>query len=733
MKIPSIIPALTTIRQRLLPGIVFEEEDLQKVTLMCGVSSIGIFFLAMLGILAFLQGGILLGIFDFLSACLLAALLYLLRFKFFLKFSFYAGAAVAFCLYTYLFITGGVAGNAFLWSYTLPLIGFFLLGRKNGLLISLLYLLICSVILLVDLTTPLINLYDIYFTQRFIPSFITVTLFSLIYEEIRENSLSALIKSKNNLEREVDRRTNELRQEVKEKDEAQYQAMLAKEEWERTFDAVPEQICILDKKYRIIRANRTMAEALNRPFHELINHEFHAVVQGLDAPSPDCLHTKLLQDQQVHTGETFDANAQRYYITTVSPLYDGAGNFFGSVRIARDITEEKKAEEEKIAVKEKLRRAEKMEAIGLMAGGVAHDLNNILSGIVSYPEVLLRKLPKDDAMYASIELIKNSGERAAAVVDDLLTVARGVIKVKETASLNAIIQEYFDSTEFKKLSQLHPEVTINSSLQPNLHNITCSPIHIQKALMNLITNAVESIELRGNVTIQTANKTIGQQQNEIVQLEAGEYVTLTVRDSGAGIPEQDISRIFEPFFTKKVMGRSGTGLGLAVVWNIVEDHGATIHVESGESGTTFIIYFTPCLGLANEEEIIDADSMQYQGEGSILIVDDLKEQRDIASQILETFGYDVETVASGEEAVNYCRTTEVDLLLLDMIMDPGLNGLETYKKIIETHPGQKALIASGFSESDDVKAALQLGAGGFIKKPYSMNQLGKAVKELLAT
>ena len=209
-------------------------------------------------------------------------------------------------------------------------------------------------------------------------------------------------------------------------------------------------------------------------------------------------------------------------------------------------------------------------------------------------------------------------------------------------------------------------------------------------------------------------------------------MVLTISDTGTGISPDDIEKIFEPFYTKKKMGRSGTGLGMAVVWGTVKDHNGYIDVQSTEGkGTTFTLYFPVTRDrLPENESHLAIES--YSGNGEfILIIDDVEEQRKIATGMLKELCYSVASVSSGEEAVEYLESQEVDLLVLDMIMDPGLDGLDTYKKILETHPGQKAIIASGFSETDRVKKVLNLGAGAYIRKPFLMEKIGLAVKEEL--
>ncbi|MBT3259298.1 MAG: response regulator, partial [Deltaproteobacteria bacterium] len=204
-----------------------------------------------------------------------------------------------------------------------------------------------------------------------------------------------------------------------------------------------------------------------------------------------------------------------------------------------------------------------------------------------------------------------------------------------------------------------------------------------------------------------------------------------ISDTGTGISPDDMEKIFEPFYTKKKMGRSGTGLGMAVVWGTVKDHNGYIDVQSTEGkGTTFTLYFP--VTRESVEERSEIFLKDYMGKGeAILVVDDVEEQRRIVSGMLKELGYSIAMVSSGEEAVEYLRTHKVALLVLDMIMDPGMDGLDTYKKILELHPEQKALIASGFSETDRIKEVQGLGAGAYIKKPFLLEKIGIAVKKEL--
>ena len=414
---------------------------------------------------------------------------------------------------------------------------------------------------------------------------------------------------------------------------------------------------------------------------------------------------------------------------TYRPIFDSDGNFKEILCIGTDITELKRAELEKRDLEARLQRAQKMEAIGTLAGGVAHDLNNILSGIVSYPELLLMDIPQDSPKRKPILTIQKAGERAAAIVQDLLTLARRGVVTTKVVNLNSIIAEYLKSPEYENLKISYPNVNVKTDFETNLLYMLGSPVHLSKTVMNIVTNALEAIPDTGEIIISTKNRYVDKFINGYDEVKEGDYITLNVSDNGIGIPPHDLERIFEPFYTKKVMGKSGTGLGMAVVWGTVKDHKGYIDVKSTEGqGTAFTLYF-PVIRqeLPIDESILSLKDIMGKGE-SILIVDDLKDQREIASELLLKLGYSVVSVSSGEEAIDYMKNNSADLLVMDMIMEPGIDGLDTYKKILEINPGQKAIITSGYSETERVKEAQRLGATSYVKKPYLLEKIGKVVR-----
>jgi two-component system cell cycle sensor histidine kinase/response regulator CckA len=529
----------------------------------------------------------------------------------------------------------------------------------------------------------------------------------------------------------VKQRTRELfSSNVKLKEEGRIREKVEEElrKYEKIVATSTDHMAMIDLSYSYQAVNDAALNAVGGSREEVIGKKPWELWDDI---YPENMHKKRLD--RAFSGQVVNYRAWmefpylgRRYMDVVYTPYRITGNkIAGCVVNSRDVTDRHELEL-------KLESAQKMEFMGTIAGGVAHDLNNILTGIVSYPELLLMQLPKDSPLIKSIETIKKSGEKAAVVVQDLLTLARRGVANKQPVNLNEIINIFLNSPECSKILSFHPNVRIKTALSEEIKSISGSSVHLSKTIMNLVSNAAEAMPNGGEIQITTSNiyvdgSTIGNSGNP-----DGDYVLLEIADNGMGISEEDLKNIFEPFYTKKVMGRSGTGLGLAVVWGTIMDHHGHIDVKSDRiSGSTFKLYFP----ISNDEvpsPARESDAQNYTGNGeTILVVDDIEEQREIASIILTQLGYSVATAASGEEAISYLQKHRVDLVTLDMIMPPGMDGLTTYEEILKIRPGQKAIIASGFAETDRVKDALNLGVGQFIKKPYAIKDVGLAVKKEL--
>jgi CheY-like chemotaxis protein len=311
--------------------------------------------------------------------------------------------------------------------------------------------------------------------------------------------------------------------------------------------------------------------------------------------------------------------------------------------------------------------------------------------------------------------------------------ARRGASEKLPLNINTIIMEYLNSPSYKKMVIDREFIHLDRRLAPDLMNVSGSPSDLSKIVMNLVINGYEASTGPGTILIRTFNEYIDAHRAGMTDIPEGEYVHLQVRDNGIGIDAEHLPRIFEPFYSNKKLGSSGTGLGLAVVWGTVKDHGGIIDVKSSKGqGTTFDIYFPVC---REQIEItapeIPISSLKGHGE-KILVVDDIAMQREIAMVMLEKLNYEPTAVESGEEAVEYLKKQTFDLIVLDMIMGEGMDGLDTYQRIIRQCPGQKAVIASGYSETDRVREAQHLGAGAYIKKPFSIHTLGLAIQRELA-
>ncbi len=531
--------------------------------------------------------------------------------------------------------------------------------------------------------------------------------------------------------------TNAIQRKQVEKEQERLQAQLATAvelahlgPWE--LDIENQQFTFNDQFYKIYHTNAEEMGGYTMSRDEYRRRFIHPDdIRLFEDVKKEAMKHNASQHGKVEHRMLYADGVTGYVMTQVLRVKDSKGNHVKSYGVNQDITEWKTAQKKLRDSEEKLARSKKMESLGLLAGGVAHDLNNVLSGIVSYPELILLDLPEESKLRKPIKTIQESGNKAVAIVQDLLTIARGAAIIKQPLNLNNIINEYLSSPEFNNLKIYHSLVEFKTDLDSDLFNFSGSLIHIKKVIMNLVSNASEAIEEGGNVTISTGNRYIDTPISKYEDVKAGEYVVLSVLDDGPGISPENLDRIFEPFFTKKVMGKSGTGLGLTVVWNTVQDHSGYIDVKSDKNGTKFELYFP----ITREDSVSETSSVsldELKGDGElILVVDDVASQREISCRMLHTLGYRYVSVPGGEEAIEYLENNKVDLILLDMIMTPGISGRETYEQIVKINPGQKAVIVSGYTETEDVVAIQKLGAGGYVKKPFSLETLGLGIMEEL--
>jgi PAS domain S-box-containing protein len=528
---------------------------------------------------------------------------------------------------------------------------------------------------------------------------------------------------------------------ITERKQAEKALMESERRLAQIIDFLPDATLVIDKDAKVIAWNHAMNAMTGIRARDMIGKaEYEYSLPFYDVRRPILIDLALHRNPEIEEkytiiqrlgdtlfGEAFTPNlppGNVHLSATASVLRDSSGEIIAAIECIRDNTERK-------ALEERLQRAEKMEALGTLAAGVAHDLNNVLGVVIGFSELLSWDLPEASTERSRAMEILKSGERAAAIVQDLLTLARRGVPSRKVLNLNDIVRNFLHSPELAKLCSYHPGALIKTDLEADLLNVSGSEVHLTKSLTNLVSNAAEAMPEGGVITIRTSSRYLDKALLRYEEVRAGDYVVLSVTDNGGGITVADLKRIFEPFYTKKVMGRSGTGLGLAVVWGTVRDHMGYINVESKRGQTVFTLYF-PVTREEITREQAASPIAEYTGRGeSILVVDDVKEQRDLAAAMLTKPNYSVATVSSGEEAVEYLAQHTVNLIILDMIMDPGMDGLDTYAKILQIRPRQKAIIVSGFSETERVNMAQELGAGSYVRKPYVLEKLGLAVKKEL--
>ncbi len=397
-------------------------------------------------------------------------------------------------------------------------------------------------------------------------------------------------------------------------------------------------------------------------------------------------------------------------------------------RELQEIDRRHKARQIETELRKRLQNAEQMETLGKLAGKVAHDLNNILGPIVAYPDLILEQLPSDSPVRDDILEIRKSAEHAAEIIKDLLTLARRGNFQPGSISLNTVVRNYMKSLGFIALRNKLPEQQVECRLDDALPDILGSAPHLQAVIMNLIINAFDASKGEP-VIVSTRSVVLDKPLNGYEKIPAGHYAVLSVADKGHGIDPDDMKRLLEPFFSRKDMGNSGTGLGLTIIFGILKDHQGYIDIISEvESGTEFILYFPA----ANAETPQPAEKdISYEGTETILVVDDLRPQRALARALLRSLGYRVLTASNEYEALNILEGKTVDLVLLDMNMGEENDGVNLYRKIVAKIPGQACMLVSGSTPQAQLEEARKIGCDAFIPKPFSRLALGRAVRAQL--
>ena len=451
-------------------------------------------------------------------------------------------------------------------------------------------------------------------------------------------------------------------------------------------------------------------QLIGQPIIERVHPDFRSVVQKRVAALDGGPHTSLLEEKLLR----LDGSVIDVEVTASKITFQGSD----AVQVVgRDVTETKR-----LRLLES--RTQRLETAAQIAGQVAHDFNNLLGPIIAYPEFIRDELPPDHPARKYLNAIETAATKIADINQQLLTLSRRAHYDQEALDLNALIL-----ASLGDLGQLPATLICETDLLDDLMHIKGGAAQLHRVFINLLINARDALQDIGTISIKTENCYVDDTKVRFGRVPKGEYVKVTVTDTGCGIPNEIIQKIFDPFFTTKLANqRRGSGLGLSVVNAVVKDHGGYIDLSTEVGvGTSFHLYFPTTHDSPNETP---GEEIPGGGE-TLLVVDDDQIQRDVSSELLTKLGYNVTTCESGEKAIKLLKDKSQNLLILDMIMPDGIDGVETYRRALLINPNQKAIIVSGFSETERVREVQNMGAGAFVKKPLNRKTIALAVRNEL--
>lgn len=497
------------------------------------------------------------------------------------------------------------------------------------------------------------------------------------------------------------------------------------------FASIQDGIFVLDRDQNIVQMNPTMERWYSHAM-PATGKTCYKALRGHDNPCPGCPALVAASMQTAAHGAIpridSSGTASGWLEVFSFPLLDlETGSVTGTIQYVRDITLRKKAEEEKEKLEAELLQARKMEAIGTLAGGIAHDFNNLLMGIQGFTSLIGLDMDKAHPHYDKLRRIDELVNSGADLTRQLLGFARGGKYEIQPADLNEVV-----ARTSGMFARTRKEITTHHGYQEDVWPVELDRGQIERVLLNLYVNAAQAMPEGGNLYLETRNVTLDASYAKSYSVPPGDYVMVSVTDTGIGMDSKTRERIFEPFFTTKMMGR-GTGLGLATVYGIVKGHKGVINVYSEVGkGTTFRLYF-PASGKAVKRQE-EASEEPLRGCEAILLVDDESIIIDVTRDILESLGYRVFVAASGAEALRIYETDReiIDLVILDMIM-PGMGGEETFDRLKANHPGIKIILSSGYSLNGQASRILQKGCTSFLQKPFGIVELSKKIREVLAS
>ncbi|MDH3393266.1 MAG: response regulator, partial [Desulfobulbaceae bacterium] len=510
---------------------------------------------------------------------------------------------------------------------------------------------------------------------------------------------------------------------IEERQKFQSDLQQSKEVWERSFNAISDLVTIHDKNSRIIRVNQAACNFLNKKPEEIIGKHCYEVFQQSAEQCQNCPGNKTLLDKLSHTETIPFLPQKKTFQISTAPTFDDNGQLEYVVHVAKDISEQKQLEEELV-------QSQKMEAIGTLAGGIAHDFNNILTSLLGYADLAKEEAGDDNHQAHYIGQVITAGNRASALVKQILAFSRKSEVSREHISAEQIINE-----SLKLLRASIPStIKINTQITPTEDTIFADPAKIHQIMVNLCTNAQHAIgEQQGIITINLSSKNLT--QDEIPDqsgTEPGTFLELTVTDTGHGISSDIIDHIFDPYFTTKEVGK-GIGMGLAVIHGIVKELGGIIKVESkAKEGASFHV-FLPAAPRDDQEASTSAPkSPPRNGNERILVVDDEEDISFMLKGGLERFGYRVSARTNSAEALAEFASSPNDfnLIITDQTM-PDMTGTAMAKEVLKLRPDMPIILYSGYSDLVAGKAAKDIGIRKFLLKPIDSKTMAEHIRKIL--
>jgi len=502
----------------------------------------------------------------------------------------------------------------------------------------------------------------------------------------------------------------------------------AKNEWEDTFNTINDAITIHDTDFKLLHANKAAKKLLDTPRQYILKQQYYESFHGIPSPATGHSDHRSSGKDLPAVTEIFEPLLNKYYEIKTFPRQDKDARHTGFIYVARDITQNKKSEQEQQKLMAQLLQAQKMESIGRLAGGVAHDFNNILSLIIGYSSIILDELSDDSPIKDDMKLILNSGERAAALTRQLLAFSRKQILDMKLTNINSLIE---DMTMMLG-RVIGEDITLKLNMNSTAKNVLADPSQIEQVLMNLAINARDAMPDGGRIVIETSSIELGGGfAGSHEEIRPGVYTLISVSDTGTGISSDVQKKIFEPFFTTKEVGK-GTGLGLATVYGIIKQHQGYIYVDSKiNQGTKFRIYL-PVVQEEAERIKKKINKSKPKGTETVLVVEDEPSLRKLIVDMLRQLGYKTLEAPNGETALQIGSSHQetIHLLLTDVIM-PGMKGNELAEALKADRQEMKVIFMSGYA--DDMIAHHGVLDPGlhFIQKPLPPSKLARKIRDVL--